>query len=916
MTRSMLTLLIVEHFPADRELYQQYLQADVSYVYRFLEADSVRDGLELCRTQEIDAIILNYVLPDASGLEFLEALHAQSNGNSPPVLMVSDEGEENVSSQIVLRNAVQAIKLGAEDYLIKCHLTPQVLLLTMQSAIENARKRLQVRQNDDRFRVSVENMLDCFGIYEAIRDKSGQIVDFRFDYLNAAALESNQMTRVDIGKSLCEVFPVHRETDLFAEYCRVVETGEPLIKEDMIYSDVFGTQQLTRAYDVRASKLGDGFVASWRDVTARKRTEETVRRQLGEIEAIYTAAPIGLCFIDTNLRFVRINEQLAQINGLPISEHLGRTLREVLPEIADKLEPLYRQVIVSGEPLKNLEVQGTDRAQPGVDRYCQVCYYPQKDDFHRVLGVNVMVQEITERKQAERQLRESEERFQQLVRYVPHLLWISEPMQQRLLYASSAYEQIWGRPLAAVYADYGQWMSGIHPEDRERVEAHFAETILWGDYNIEYRIVRPDGSIRWIYDRGFPIPSKSGEVRRVAGIAEDITERKQWEQEREQLLAQAEAARIEAEAANRSKDEFVAIVAHELRSPLNSVLGWAKLLRSSNFDAATTAKALLTIERNTQAQVQLVEDLLDISRMVKGTLHLNLVAVNLVEVIETALDSVRPMAAAKQIHLKTQLTQEPYTYGDFNRLQQILVNLLTNAIKFTPNQGQVDIELQQIKSQVQIRISDTGKGIAPEFLPSIFERFQQGQRNTRSTDGLGLGLAIVKHLVELHAGIITAESQGVGQGAAFTVQLPLLQSVKDSPDNSVVCDGACLAGTRILVVDDEPDMLDLITFVLEESGAEVQSATSGLSALECLPQFKPDIVVSDIAMPEGNGYELVQQMKSHPEGQIPAIALTAYASNTHQERSLQAGFAQYLTKPVEPLDLVAAIINLLKAKKK
>jgi PAS domain S-box-containing protein len=1045
MTRPMLTLLIVENSLADRELYRHCLQENSSCVYKFIEASSAIAGLELYRRQEVDAIILNYLLPDMKGIEFMKALQVQSNGNTPPVIIVSDEGASSNLlhnlSQAALQNAVQAIKLGASDYLLKHHLTPQVLQSAVQSAIKNSRSRVEIRQNDELFRVSVENMLDCFGIYSAIRDNLGQIVDFRFDYLNAAALESNQMTCADIGKSLCEVFSAHHKTDLFEEYCRVVETGEPLIKEDMIYSDVFGgSKQLTRAYDIRASKLGDGFVVSWRDVTTRKQAEltqqeanrtmttiwesmtdayvtldcewrvtytnqaatkvyfqltgmepeaflgkshweifpslvgqpveqeyrravteqvavhlevfyeqtgnwfeahaypsveglgiyfrditerkiaeETVRRQLGEIEAIYTAAPIGLCFIDTDLRFIRINSQLASINGLPVSEHVGRTLQEVLPEIVDDLEPLYHQVIASGRPILNLEVKGTTTAQPGVERHWLVSYYPQKDASGRVLGVNsmvqeiterkiaeanlekatvlveqqlaqiqaiyatapvglcyldrerrfvqlnerlaeinglsvaehigrtvqeilpelakvqepifeqilqtgtpvlnvevqgktpahpdierywlvsyypltspnghieginIMVQEITERKQAEKKLQESEERFQQLVRYVPHVLWISEPMQQRLLYASPAYEQIWGRPLAEFYADYNQWINAIHPDDIDRVKAHFKETILQCDYNTEYQVVRPDGSIRWIYDRGFPIVESSGEVRRVAGIAEDITERKQWEQEREHLLAEAEAA-------NRSKDEFVAIVAHELRSPLNSVLGWAKLLRTRNLDAAATQKALLTIERNTQAQVQLVEDLLDISRMVRGTLHINLVPVNLVEVIEGALDSVRPMATAKQIQLETQFKKVLQTNGDFNRLQQIIINLLTNAIKFTPNQGKVNIALEQVESIVQIRITDTGKGIATEFLPSIFERFQQGQKNTGSSDGLGLGLAIVKNLVELHLGTITADSQGVGRGATFTIRLPLLEnSTKESPDNGVLFDKA------------------------------------------------------------------------------------------------------------------------------
>jgi CheY-like chemotaxis protein len=308
--------------------------------------------------------------------------------------------------------------------------------------------------------------------------------------------------------------------------------------------------------------------------------------------------------------------------------------------------------------------------------------------------------------------------------------------------------------------------------------------------------------------------------------------------------------------------------------------------------------------------------LLDISRMVKGTLQLNWASVNLVEVIEAALDLVRPMAEAKNIQLQIQSPVSAPISGDFNRLQQIAVNLLTNAIKFTPNGGRVEIGLETVESQVQFRIRDTGKGIAAEFLPMIFERFKQGQQNTGSKDGLGLGLAIVKNLVELHQGTITAESEGTGQGSTFTVCLPRLETLAVLQEaQPLSLDAATLAGIRVLAVDDQPDMLNLIKFVLEEFGAEVQAVTTAAAALERLSQFKPDILVSDIAMPKGNGYELVQQMKSYPEGQIPAIALTAYASATHRERSLLAGFQQHLTKPVEPEDIVTAIWSLVRKEK-
>jgi CheY-like chemotaxis protein len=269
------------------------------------------------------------------------------------------------------------------------------------------------------------------------------------------------------------------------------------------------------------------------------------------------------------------------------------------------------------------------------------------------------------------------------------------------------------------------------------------------------------------------------------------------------------------------------------------------------------------------------------------------------------------MADAKEIQLETHLSLAPQISGDFNRLQQIAVNLLTNAIKFTPEGGRVEVSLEQVEADVLLRVHDTGKGIAPEFLPHIFERYQQGQQNIGSKDGLGLGLAIVKNLVELHHGTITAESAGIGQGSTFTVCLPQLETPAMGQDSFVV-DATSLFGIRVLAVDDDPDMLNLIAFVLRDFGAEVQAVVTTRAVLACLSQFKPDVLLSDLAMPEGNGYELVQQMKSYPEGQIPAIALTAYASATHRERSRLAGFQQHLTKPVDPEDLVAAILNLVR----
>ncbi len=321
------TLLIVEDLPLDREQYRRCLLADPSCTYCLLEAESVEEGLELCQTQAIDAVLLDYMLPDADGLEFIRSLLAQSNGSSPPIVMVTGEGHERI--------AVRAMKMGAEDYLVKGDLTPKLLQSTLRSAIESARLRLQLQQCRERFKISVDNMLDCFGVYTAIRDEAGQIIDFRFDYLNTAALESNQMTAADIGKRLCEVLPAHCETGLFEEYCRVVETGEPLVKEDLVYSDDFGGQRLTRAYDVRISKLDDGFVASWRDVTARKQAELRLQENNQQVITIWESMTDAYVSLDRDWRIIYANQAAAhvifQLTNLKPEAFFGKSHWEVFP---------------------------------------------------------------------------------------------------------------------------------------------------------------------------------------------------------------------------------------------------------------------------------------------------------------------------------------------------------------------------------------------------------------------------------------------------------------------------------------------------------------------------------------------------------------------------------------------------------
>ncbi|MEH2419938.1 MAG: ATP-binding protein [Nostoc sp.] len=409
----------------------------------------------------------------------------------------------------------------------------------------------------------------------------------------------------------------------------------------------------------------------------------------------------------------------------------------------------------------------------------------------------------------------------------------------------------------------------------------------------------------------------------------DLTFRVQeYKNLRDQALAIAEErqqAKEVAEKANRIKDEFLAIVSHELRSPLNPILGWAKLLKNRSLNEATTVRALETIERNAELQAQLIEDLLDISRILQGKLALNLETVNLIFTIEAALETVQLAAEAKSIQINLHLdTGIGRVKGDNSRIQQIIWNLLSNAVKFTPSGGQVEVYLEQINSQVQLRVSDTGKGISPDFLPHVFEYFRQADSaTTRSFGGLGLGLAIVRQLVELHGGTVWAESLGEGQGATFTVSLPVFQHLELRRENHNVSDDsyplgmlyAPLEGIRLLIVDDNADTREFLAFLLEQQGAIVTIAASASEALTAIMQSKPDLLLSDLGMPEVDGYTLIRKLRAMPAnlgGQIPAIALTAYAAETTQKQVFTAGFQLHIAKPADPAKLVAAIVALVK----
>jgi PAS domain S-box-containing protein len=470
----------------------------------------------------------------------------------------------------------------------------------------------------------------------------------------------------------------------------------------------------------------------------------------------------------------------------------------------------------------------------------------------------------------------------------------------------------------------GQSIRVIIPADRQGEEDDVMARIRLGESVTHYETLRQrkDGELVPISLTVSPIYDDHGTVVGASKIARDISERTELSQENARLYAEAQEA-------NRLKDEFLAVLSHELRTPLNAILGYSRLLRGNLLPADQVTRALETLERNARWLTQIVDDVLDVSRIVSGKIRLDVQPVDLSAVINNAVATVQPAADAK--HVRVQAVIDPRSgpvSGDPDRLQQVVWNLLSNAVKFTSKGGRVQVRLERVNSHIEIVVSDTGAGISADFLPLVFERFRQADSGpTRKTGGLGLGLAIVRHIVEMHGGTVRAASAGEGQGATFTVSLPLMivQPVPALKREHPVAERrdplpgvGDLRGVHVLAVDDEADALGLLRDVLELAGARVTTASSASAALAALGSANPDAILADIGMPDMDGHELIRTIRQLPDPDvrdIPAAALTAFARSEDRTRALQSGFEMHLSKPVDPGELVASIATLVRRKR-
>ncbi|MCT7968106.1 PAS domain-containing protein [Laspinema sp. D1] len=654
------------------------------------------------------------------------------------------------------------------------------------------------------------------------------------------------------------------------------------------------------------------------DISDRKRAEETLESNQKWLTLAQNIGKIGICDWNLQTGEILLTEELHSMYGLLPGSFDGRfqTLIAMIHP-SDRARVEHQSRCCSEEGIE-FNTEYRIYRPDGQMRWIVAKARAFQDETGkplRVIGVNM---DVTDRKLAEEALRESEQRFR-----VAQELSLDAFTILRAIRNSTGeiidFQWDYANPKAAELLGYsldeliGNRLSHRLPGNQTNSElfhryVQVVETAIPHDIELEYKA---DGIRGWF--RNMAVKLEDG----VAISFSNITDRKLQEQERLHLLELEREARSQAEVANRIKDEFLAILSHELRSPLNPILGWTQLLKKGTLSPEKTQQALNSIERNAKLQTELIEDLLDVSRILRGKLILTETPVKLAEVIDSAIETVRLAAQAKFIQIHTEFNPEVgQVLGDANRLQQAVWNLLSNAVKFTPPGGQVTICLTQGEDCAQIQVQDTGSGIEPDFLPHVFESFRQADSTTtRTFGGLGLGLAIARHLVELHGGRICANSPGIGQGATFTVSLPLLPgSGEPSPPESIAPELPNLQGIKILVVDDILDTREFLVFLLEMEGAVVQAVESAERAISMINDWQPDILVSDIGMPELDGYGLIRTLRSRsPQdgGTIPAIAVTAYAGESDRQAILSAGFDAHIPKPVEPLELAQEISRLL-----
>jgi PAS domain S-box-containing protein len=796
--------------------------------------------------------------------------------------------------------------------------------------------------------------------------------EWRYRYVNERAAELLRRPASSmVGRSIWDLFPDVVGTDIETQLRRAASTNGPVAFEAFYRPS--GRWFRTRVFPAR-----EGFSALLEDTTERRQAEEASLR----LAAIVRSSQEAIVGKDLDGIITAWNPAAERLFGFTAEEAIGRSIRMIVPgdrqgEEDDVLSRLRR-----GETIQHFETVRIRK--DGTPINIALTVSPIRDANGRIIGASKIARDIGERIRAEAERsrllaaeQSARERAESSERRAT-LLSESSAVLSASLEAATTLRTV-SRLVVPRFADWCiiDVVTRDNVLDRVAVSAAGPDTeVLLSELQryapdwtssqpsaealrLGTTVVIPEvteetlvstarderhlGIMRRLRPRSaLAVPMSTRQriigaitlVRTAPGrpydaadiaMAEELARRAALAVDNAMLYREADLAREQAEGANRAKDEFLAVVSHELRTPMSAVYGWARMLQMGQIDSATTPRALDAIVRNAHVQLQLIDDLLDVSRIISGKMRLNIRPVDIHRVLEAAIDAVRPAADAKGLRLQSLIDPSAGPLnGDPDRLQQVVWNLLMNAVKFTPRDGRIQLALQRVNSHLEIVVSDTGAGIRPELLPVIFDRFRQGESgSTRNQGGLGIGLALVRHLVELHGGSVTAESAGEGKGAIFRVKLPLVAALVPVKEDRAhptarqtvpaAYHGPSLRGLRVLVVDDDPDALDLIATILRRAEAETRLCSSPPEALATLRSWKPHVLVSDIEMPGEDGYSLirkVRQLTGSDGGQVPAVALTAYGRPEDRVRSLSAGFSMHVAKPVDPVELGVIVANL------
>lgn len=944
MSDTPIKLLIVEADANGRKRLKDFLASDQFRKYEIHETGSVRDGIEAYFTWSPQCLIVGLDLPDGRGLDLLQAIRTRTGAVAVPMVLLCSADEVAIRAQ--------AVAAGAQEVLSTDRASADNLGWIVACAVERAaRLELLDRRNGEPKSVTrqLENDLKALGREIEVREKAEAELRASNQRYQSLVVASAQVVWTTDASGLVEDVPDWRvltgqTTDQVRgrgwldvlhpdDRARTDETWSACVQSGSKFETEYRVRTRTgefRTFAVRGIPILDenGTVREWvgtcADVTDARRALEMLRERDEQLRLALTAGKAGTWRWELETKEAFWSEEYCSVFGLePGSikasfeswfdavhpddrEHVKATVAAAIEGKQD-LALAYRIVLPDG----NIRwVAG--RAQLFVD---------ERGNPVRMIGITI---DITDRKLVEDALAESEMRFRHMADSAPVLIWASGE-DRKCTFFNQNWLRFTGREMEEELGD--GWLDSVHPEDRDVVFENYTSAFKSRvAFDGEFRLRRADGEFRWVLNHGVPRSLSEGGFAGYIGSCIDITERREAEADREELLERERDARAIAEMASHTKDEFLAMVSHELRAPLNAILGWARILHTKSVGPETLTQAIETIERSARMQSNIIDDLLDTARITSGKLRLEVRPIDIAAVVDAAVDVVRPAADAKGIQLLRVFDPElDVITGDADRLQQVMWNLLSNAVRFTPNGGQVVVRLERVDPVVRIQVSDTGKGIAPEFLPQAFNRFDQADRSsTRRHGGLGLGLSLARYLVEAHGGTIVAESEGEGLGSTFTVCLPLravrgpvVPEAHDLPGVVMSAIPHDLGGLRILVVDDEADARDLLTTLLSGYGAIVVTAASAADAFGSFTAATDgdrfDIVVSDIGLPDEDGYSLIRRIRAlEPEdgGTVPAVALTAYGRTVDRVKALSAGFQMHVPKPVEPIELAMVIDTL------